>query len=1673
MAEEQNEYSLPIGNNESRKTARLLPRYYRTESNKKFLQATVDQLTQSGTVKKINGYIGRKNAKAVTGSDVFVDAPTQDRSNYQLEPSLVSTDDLGNVNFFKDYLDYTNTVEVLGGLVDNHQRINKQEFYSWDPHINWDKFVNFQQYYWLPYGPNSITIEGQQKEIISTYTVRLSDEGDNRTFVFTPNGLSRNPTIKLYRGQTYQFDIDCPGELFSIKTKKESGDLFRYTKNVSASSVEKGVITFTISDDAPNVLYYVSENSVEVSGILQIYDIKENTEINVETEIIGKKSYTLPNGISLSNGMKVNFSGKVIPEKYSNDNFYVEGVGDKISLISEKSLQIITGYATNYEILFDDAAFDTLPFSDATSYAGKKDYVTINRSNTDGNPWSRYNRWFHIDVITKTSEITGSNLIVDQAQRATRPIIEFESNLKLFNFGTVSKTEVDLIDLYTTDVFSTVEGSLGYYVDGVQLVENQRVLFAADRDNLVKGKIYRVKFLRVTPTDQATRRQIHLIEEEDAAPLLNETVLIKQGIENQGKVFWFNGIDWKKAQEKLSVNQSPLFDLFDNENVSLGDPEKYQGSTFKGNKIFSYKIGNGVKDPELEFSLSYRNINNIGDIVFTFDLLQNSFFYKSGVDVLTEKTDSKYLKKITGLETGEYVNGWVKNIVDNVQPIIRVFKDSSYTDKFPVDVYDYIDQLSDLKVKVYINGKRLEKEKYTIQDGPIYKIVALNQKIKPTEILSLKCYSAQKKNQNGYYEIPVNLQNNPLNDNINDFTLGEVIDHVDSIVDNLENFAGTYPGLGNLRDISNLSSYGLKFVQHSGPLNFGMYHLTSKNSNVIKALKQARDEYGKFKRNFVNLSKNFVLETDVKKVVDDIMFEINKDKPETSPYYFADMIGFGASTKTDYDILDGRIKTYPLSSIFSLNELSTKAVNVYLNNIQLIHEKEYIFNSSGFVEILVPLAKGNLLTVYEYESTNGCCIPPTPTALGLWPKYEPRKYLDTTLLDPKNVIQGHDGSIILAYDDYRDDLILELEKRIFNNIKVKYDTTILDIYDFIPGYNRKVDYTLDEFNKLLAPNFYQWTTLIDRDFSKQFEYNPNNSFTFNYGNNPGPDGAPLPGFWRGAYKWLFDTDRVHICPWESLGFTIQPKWWVEVYGPAPYTKDNLILWDDLKNGVIREPGKPVIRNNKFLRPVLDFIPVDEHGKLLSPLDANISKGYFGNQVSNDFVFGDQAPVETAWRRSSYYPFSVLSTMILMEPNKVLGSYIDRSRIVRNKNDQLIYKDTNLRIKLKDLVLPSIASDDTQVSTSGLINYIVDYILSDNLRSLKTYRSDLTTLTNKLSHRLGGFTSKEKFNLILDSKSPLANAGVFIPKENYNVFLNISSPVKKLVYSGVIVTKLVTKYGSGFEVRGYNQNTPFFNYYAWTQSGSPINVGGISESFINWAPGQTYVAGNIVKYNNVYYRVKTNHVSQTNIDLAVLQKLPSLPIIGGQDAILRKNWDRTPIVLNYGHVFLSIQDVVDFLQGYGEYLKDQGFVFDDYNTDLKSVSSWETSVKEFLFWTTQNWSPGEDKFVDWLPETEFKTDVIVSYNGDYYRTKMTHTTGNSFDSSLYKKIDALSQNGASVIALSPGALGLSLNLQYSVVDNLRDDFNDYEIYRADGTKFDQNFLNYTRDNNTFSLFNKTL
>ena len=155
--------------------------------------------------------------------------------------------------------------------------------------------------------------------------------------------------------------------------------------------------------------------------------------------------------------MKINFAGTVTSIDVEKD-YFVEGVGEAIQLIDTQELEVKSPFTDVTPIPFDSQNFDTVGFGTATSYAVDKDYIVINRSSPDRNPWARHNRWIHKSVIEASAKANGQTANIDQATRARRPIIEFEAGIKLYNFGFKAKTNIDLIDTVTTDAMSDVEG---------------------------------------------------------------------------------------------------------------------------------------------------------------------------------------------------------------------------------------------------------------------------------------------------------------------------------------------------------------------------------------------------------------------------------------------------------------------------------------------------------------------------------------------------------------------------------------------------------------------------------------------------------------------------------------------------------------------------------------------------------------------------------------------------------------------------------------------------------------------------------------------------------------------------------------------------------------------------------------------------------------------------------------------------------------------------------------------------------------------------------------------------------------------------------------------------------------------------------------------------------------
>ena len=98
------------------------------------------------------------------------------------------------------------------------------------------------------------------------------------------------------------------------------------------------------------------------------------------------------------------------------------------------------------------------------------------------------------------------------------------------------------------------------------------------------------------------------------------------------------------------------------------------------------------------------------------------------------------------------------------------------------------------------------------------------------------------------------------------------------------------------------------------------------------------------------------------------------------------------------------------------------------------------------------------------------------------------------------VIQGHDGSKVTAYKDYRDNLLLDLERRIYNNLKVQYDPTVFDIHEISKGLYRNNGIKKTDLDNSMISEFLSWLRLVDLEYTKHNYFNRQNQFTFNYRN---------------------------------------------------------------------------------------------------------------------------------------------------------------------------------------------------------------------------------------------------------------------------------------------------------------------------------------------------------------------------------------------------------------------------------------------------------------------------------------------------------------------------------------------------------------------------------------------
>ena len=1438
----------------------------------------------------------------------------------------------------------------------------------------------------------------------------------NRTLVFVNDSFDTNVyQIKLVTVAGIEYITLSPistvgiNEKFSILygiTWSNTG----WYKDATSKFVEIPQLTANL-----DTLYYQDGTDPDIFGTIRLIEPANGGTLDVTT-ILGKKNYTSPNGVAFTNGLKVRFTGEVIPANYgsgstefactatitgsnyittaSTDGLYegeqivfptgtlggiVSGQVYYIKSISANRTQfsistvvggpvVALSTATGtmnavvtsnleYYVAGVGAAIELLPVSnfvtpetyvvdanDSTIAAepGQLDYLTISRASKDLNAWTRSNRWFHISVIQASASYNNVVANLDNNYRAKRPVIEFRPDIRLYNMGTQGKQPVDIIDFAQTDAFSNIQGTPSYSVDGYTFVDGSRVIFAADEDANVRDKIYIVQFIQPdslpltnaghfaykatyrintlgntnwntaagttgvvykvgdtfvaattgsgTGTAYFDEPIINLVLASDGNVLYDDSVVCLDGTTSMGLTFWYDGITWTEAQQKIGVQQAPLFDVYDLQNISFSNRVKYPSSTFVGSKLFSYAVGDtGIFDPILQFPLQYLNINNVGDIVFENNLYQDTFLYVQDNVSITSDISSGAAREYANRATYKKLIGWQDAITTS--QVYQQFKFTYTGATLKLDVAASTGTVIPA-IKIYVGSvfQKSETYSYSITDNST--VITLNKVYLPTDVIEVLVLSDQTSNV-GFYQVPINLESNPLNGNSPNFTLGTIRTNYESICENLTDLTGPINGSNNSRDLGNIIPYGLVILQQSSPLTMAGYFLRSEQFNIFASLQYNSQEYLKFKGQMLNAvtQQNIEFQT-AGQILDAAIADVTLGRVETQPFYWSDMLPSGSTYITNsYTVSYTTSNTFPTQQVYNYTSANYLGMDVYLNNNILIRDFEYVVATDGpRITVLVPLTNGDVITIQEYSTTYGSFVPNTPTKLGLYPAWRPQYIEQKTSTGTSLCIVGHDGSITRAFEDVRDEVLLEFEKRIYNNLKLDGNPVPLTIYDVLPGEFRTTGYSLAEINNILDQDFLSYVAWNKLDYRAQ-DYQANNEFTWNYSGSQGKlDNGTLPGAWRGINRYYYDTQQPELTPWEMLGFSVIPDWWETLYGTAPYTQDNLVLWDDLEAGRVADPVGTYYRA-EFARPGLTkVIPTGTQGELLSPFDSVVGT-YNAQTFRKSWALGDGSPTEASWWNSSAYPFAVMRLLALTRPAKFFALFADRDLYKFDTElNQYLYNG-RYRINAKNI---EVYGDG--VSKASYIDWIVDYNRQSGINSTATLTAELDFLDVRLCYRMASFSDKQYIKIYTEKSSPNSvNTTLLIPDESYDLVLYKNQPFDRASYSAVVVQKTA----GGYAVFGYSKTQPFFNTIGSQYTGQL----------------QTFTSGGVTVQVPTFY---TNQIVQ----------------------------------VPYGHVFANETATSAFLLGYGEYLQQQGLIFEDSTNGY--ILSWGQMVNEFLYWSQQGW-----------------------------------------------------------------------------------------------------------------------
>ena len=334
-------------------------------------------------------------------------------------------------------------------------------------------------------------------------------------------------------------------------------------------------------------------------------------------------------------------------DSVTNDITITKLVDARIVGTNQKIQQfIVPGTSESILAKYKDrlSGFDILNWDKSTVVFTDKDYQVMETDSPYRTAWSRNNKWTDTDTLIKLDELIygGINLkqLTDTRYIAKRPIMEFDGKLNLYNWADI---DTNLGDSQWAGVIDTMVKPTGSYIPtesggtysfnlaDVEIKAGQRITFT---EGTLATNIWIVGSTGELTAD-ITLQPNYCAYVREALPDTEDKNWNNSDV-------WYMGDAWSTGQQRTKVNQMPLFKLYTTSGQRL---EYLEGAKFQGSRIFNYKIGTSIVDPELGIGLSYKDINGIGEYQF-----ENYLFTEPHFQSITSQfnKDTNYHRQILG-----------------------------------------------------------------------------------------------------------------------------------------------------------------------------------------------------------------------------------------------------------------------------------------------------------------------------------------------------------------------------------------------------------------------------------------------------------------------------------------------------------------------------------------------------------------------------------------------------------------------------------------------------------------------------------------------------------------------------------------------------------------------------------------------------------------------------------------------------------------------------------------------------------------------------------------------------------------------------------------------------------------------------------------------------------------